>query len=298
MRFVVLAAAPGLIAATACPAMAKDAPALVPSSPWELNYDADSCALRRMFGEGKDQAYVEFRRFAPGLGLQATVASNRMTARNPVKLKYRFGEAGEWRDSGGNALKMVEGFSGVLFAPSLVYLPELEQIEDPGELASYLKSVDWQAAEKSAATAADTITLRGAFRSELRLRLGSLDKPIAALNQCIDELMTHWDIDVEAHKTLTRPVTATNLADVPRMMDYPPKMIEQRMPGVVNIRLAIDEKGLVTACHIQMPLSDPAFEKSSCADLQHALEFDPALDKDGKPIASYWVNKVVFQIAQ
>ena len=64
------------------------------------------------------------------------------------------------------------------------------------------------------------------------------------------------------------------------------------------MRLDVDETGGITACHIQMPLSDPAFEESSCADIQHALDFDPALDKDGKPIASYWVTKVYFQIGQ
>ena len=80
------------------------------------------------------------------------------------------------------------------------------------------------------------------------------------------------------------------------MIDYPPMMAREGVPGVVNIRLAVDESGLVTACHIQMPLADPAFERTSCTDIQHELDFDPALDKDGKPIASYWVTKVHFQI--
>jgi len=78
------------------------------------------------------------------------------------------------------------------------------------------------------------------------------------------------------------------------MMDYPPAMLRKSMPGLVNVRLAIDEAGRITACHIQMPLSDPAFEESSCADIQHAFDFEPALDKDGKPIASYWITRVVF----
>lgn len=80
------------------------------------------------------------------------------------------------------------------------------------------------------------------------------------------------------------------------MMDYPPKMLRRSMPGLVNVRLAIDERGLITACHIQMPLSDPEFEASSCADIQHALEFDPALDKDANPIASYWITTVIFSL--
>ena len=45
-------------------------------------------------------------------------------------------------------------------------------------------------------------------------------------------------------------------------------------------------------------LSDPAFEESSCADIQHAFEFEPALDKDGQPLKSYYVTSVRFQIGE
>ena len=108
--------------------------------------------------------------------------------------------------------------------------------------------------------------------------------------------MTHWDIDVEAHKTLSRPASPIDFDAASRMVGYPPKMLRQSMPGVVNVRLAIDKTGRVTGCHIQMPLSDPEFEASSCADIEHAFEFEPALDKDGNPIDSYWITKVNFRI--
>ena len=62
----------------AVPADAQDAPGLAPSVPWTLDYDADSCALRRMFGEGEDRAYLEMRRFGPGLGLQTSLGSKKM----------------------------------------------------------------------------------------------------------------------------------------------------------------------------------------------------------------------------
>ena len=300
MRAGLLAAVLASGIAIACPATAQEKPGLAPSSNWVLDYAEDSCALRRMFGEGKNQAYLEFRRFGPGLGLQTTIASKRMTATRLGAFRYRFGSEGGWREViKANSLEMngaLEGFSGVLFDPGFVILPEYEAIEDPLEKAAYLRTLDLRAVELKAAAEADSITLRGAFRSTLTLQLGPLDGPIAALQQCIDELMTHWGIDVEAHRTLTRPALPTNLREVPRMIDYPPKMVQRRLQGVVNIRLGIDERGLITACHIQMPLSDPAFEKTSCADIEHALEFDPALDKDGKPIASFWVTKVVFQL--
>ena len=278
------------------PAMAKDRPALAASSPWTLDYDADSCALRRRFGDGREAANLELRRFSPGQDLQATISSSRMRVRRPVMFKYRFGSDGRWNDAGGAyAVTMVDGSSGVLFSPSLIDLPELDAL-DREERAAYFKTLDMREVEREASAKADSIALRGAFGRELALRLGSLEAPIAALNECIDELMTHWNIDVEAHKTLTRPARPVDFPESASMVGYPPKMVRQGMPGLVNIRLAIDQTGRITSCRIQMPLSDPEFEASSCADIQHAFEFEPALDKDGKPIASYWVTKVLFQI--
>lgn len=284
-----------LSAATTMSANAQDTPELAPSTPWNLHYDTDSCALRRMFGEGERQAYVELRRFDRAPTLQAAVGSNWMKATRRADLRYRFGGGGDWsKESSATALTMGEGFSGVLFFPTL--LPDFEEIEDPAELDLRLREIDWQAMEKEAGARVDTLAVSGAFNRTIALKLGSLEQPVAALNRCIDELMTHWGIDVEAHKTLTRGPLPINVRRAQRMIDYPPQMLHQGTPGVVNIRLSIDETGGITACQIQMPLSDPAFEKTSCANIQRALKFEPALDKDGKPIASYWTTRVVFQI--
>jgi hypothetical protein len=286
-----------LSAAVASPARAAEEEGLAPNGPWTLDYDVDSCALRRLFGSGDDQAILEFRRFGPGSELQTIVGSSRLKARNTGRFRYRFDDADEWQLAGYTiAMKLNNGYSAVLFNTSFVELPWPEEIDELSEAEAYRRSSEAKDAERDQAGAIDRITLLGAFGRELTLRLGKLDKPIEALQGCVDELMSHWDIDVEAHKTLTRPAVPVNLPEVPRMMDYPPRMIRESMPGLVNVRLAIDETGGITGCRIQMPLSDPAFEQSSCADIQHALDFDPALDKDGKPIASYWITRVVFTL--
>jgi len=287
-----LAIAAALSALIACPAAAED---FAPSSAWTLDYDDDSCALRRMFGAGENRVYLEFRRFEPDTSLQIVIASERMNARNPSNFRYRFSSEADWRDTPGINITLDNEFSGVIFNTVLFRTPE--GMTDPDRDA-YLRSIDWRAQEREIVSRTDAITLRGAYRRELTLQLGPMGPPMAALNECIDELMTHWDIDVEAHKTLTRAAIPIDYTSSSSMLDYPPKMLLRSMPGLVNIRLAIDETGRITGCHIQMPLSDPEFEESSCADIQHAFEFEPALDKDGKPIASYWVTGVRFIIAQ
>lgn len=299
MNWVRIVAVIAVCAGLAGPSLAQDSPALRPSSPWTLDYDADSCALRRLFGEGEERAYLEIRRFDRGLGLQTVIATNWMTARNRRTFRYRFNTDTEWREAeGAFALRMADGFSGVLFTPALVELPELEEMKDPLERARYLATLDLPALEDEAARPTDAITLIGAFRREITLELGAFGPPLKALRDCVEELRTHWDIDVEAHETLTRKAEPVNLEEVPRMMSYPPKMLREGLQGVVNVRLDVDPTGRITECHIQMPLSDPEFEESSCADIQHALDFDPALDKDGNPIPSYWTTRVVFQLGR
>jgi hypothetical protein len=272
--------------------MAQESWVLSPSAPWTLDYADDSCALRRMFGPSEDQVFLEFRRFGPGAAMYVLVSSRRSKARKPPRFRYRFGETGEWRDAYGLAVSG-DGFSGVIFNTWLV---QFDEPEDPVEREAYYRTIDVEALEKQQAAAVDTVALRGAFRRDLKLELGSLAAPMQALNECVDELITHWNIDIEAHKTLTRRPVPIDMAAAARMIDYPPKMLRQNMPGLVHIRLAIDERGRITGCHIQMPLSDPEFEETSCADIQHAFEFEPALDKDGKPIASYWLTSVRFTL--
>lgn len=275
------------------PARAGDALTLEPSSRWELDYAADSCALRRTFGEGEQQSQLEIRRFQPGISLQTTIATKAMpmTRRN---FRYRFDPKVDWQDGvAANYVYFAESFEGVIFYPRLVDLP-FKDTKDDAELAQFFKTADLVGMEAKAGESVQSLSLSGAFRDDLVLKTGSLSAPLIALNACIDELLGHWGIDVEAHKTLTRPATAKNVSKMGRLIPYPPKMLAQRLPGIVNVRLEVDEAGAVRGCHIQMQLSDPAFEQASCKTLQKKLKFDPALDKEGKPIASYWINLVRF----
>ena len=208
--------------------------------------------------------------------------------------RYRFG-AEEWADVDIPLYAhMSDGFGAVILRHALLS-PAIE----PGDTSAwerfYIEN-DIASLEAQAAAKLDKLTVDGAFKMDLVLKTGPLNKPLIALNECVDELMTHWGIDVGAHKTLSRRATPVDMAAAASMVGYPPKMLRQNLPGLVNVRLDISETGRVTACHIQMPMSDPEFEESSCADIQHAFEFEPALDKEGKPIKSYYVTVVRFTI--
>ena len=290
---LILPAAALAAAGLSCPAIARDL-VLEPSSNWELDYAPDSCALRRTFGEGDRQTQLEMRRFSPSTTLQTTVATKAAKiARRSYR--FRFGDA-EW-DEIDHPLyaQFGNGLQGVIFRHALFEIPFDEDTE-AREWDRFQRENDISALEAEAAAKVASVTISRAFHEDIVLNTGSLEEPFRALNGCVDDLLNRWGIDVAAHKTRSRSPLPLDPAKAVRMVSYPPKMLRQNLPGLVNVRLDIDKTGRVTDCHIQMPLSDPEFETSSCADIQHALEFEPALDRDGNPMKSYFVTAVHFRI--
>ena len=295
MKFSYLVATASLAAALSQPAAAREPLVLAPSSAWNMFYDADSCALRRQFGEGEQLTYLEMRRFEPGTSIQFIVSTN-IKKVNRTFL-FRFDENEEWRTTGGFRLDMSDGSNGMIFTSTLfkVEIPEA-LLKDEEALTAYWKSLDNPALEDAAVKAADAVMLQGAFVRDLTLRTGSLEAPIKAMRECTDELITHWGVDAEAHKTLSRPVTAKNAGEMSTKIDYPRRLVRQGVPGIVRARLGVDPTGAVTGCHIQMDLADAQFEKEVCETLSRELVLEPAMGKDGNLIASYWVKQVTFRV--
>jgi hypothetical protein len=296
VRILLFSAIVALAFASAGPARAKEL-VLEPSSAWNIDYAADSCALRRTFGDGPQKTTLEMRRFAPDNVMQTTVATaaSRMGSGT---FSYRLDPDKKNRSPGfWHHLIFDQGQQGVIFGMAFEDAPMKGlHAEDFIKHAQLLASQDFLDREAKAADEVSSITLAGAFSNVLVLKAGSLKAPLMAMRDCIEELRRHWGVDLGVQAKLARPAVPVNRTSVDRMMDYPPKMLAKGMPGIVNVRLAIDERGNVTNCFIQMPLADPAFEKGTCADLQHALDFEPALDQNGKPVASYWVTMVDFRV--
>jgi hypothetical protein len=276
-----------LIAATSLcqPAAAKDTLVLEPSSHWEIDYAEDSCALRRLFGEAELQTHLEMRRYQPGVQLQTTVATKAKTTRKT--LRFRLGDEGEWVERYAMLAEFGGELEGVIFDHSLPNAPPDHNFERDGLTGSHLAAA--AALEAETAATIDSLAVAGAFENDLILRTGSLKAPMAALNQCIDNLLAHWELDVEAHKTRSRSAGPVNLAGRPPVVP-PPRRLGTWGPA--QVRLAIDETGQVTQCHIRMPPGEPPSEERGCARIRNEIEFVPALDNDGRPMKSYYVASV------
>lgn len=291
---------------TALHAQAKPAVMLQPSSPWNVHYADDSCRLGRTFADGDGQAVFYIDQFAPGPMMNVLVASKSFRGYAGNKVIARFGPSGGERTINpvmdaefgkiGPAI-MVNSFG--LFEGGVSGAALKEQTEDQSAPAATDDTVlvEPQAATPQQAQAITWFEVQRGSRQPVRFALGPMREPMAALQTCTEELLTHWGIDVAAHRTLTKPpVPSQNPGSWVSSDDYPMHLLDRGVQGIIQFRLLIDADGKVGACHIQQSTRPAEFDKKVCDIMSRRARFDPALDAQGRPIKSYWRSTFRFAI--
>jgi TonB family protein len=124
-----------------------------------------------------------------------------------------------------------------------------------------------------------------------------MDKPMAALRKCTDELVEHWGLDAEAQRHLTRKAApASDPGTWISSEEYPSNLLARGVQGLVQFRMIVNAEGHPTSCTIQQSTRPVEFDETVCRVLMRRARFDPALDAQGKPITSYWRSTVHFMI--
>lgn len=271
---------------------------LEPSSKWIMQYEDDSCRLLRSFGEDDRSIVLTMSRYGLGHSFNITIAGDRLKTTNlhrPLQLQFgaheREFEVEFFRGKLG-LRKALVGKERIRIAPLTEEQKNLVKEWKPNSGVSPVIPI-----AKEQYSAANYLKVTRARKFSYILKTGSLDKPFAAMDACIGQLLTEWGIDVEKHKTLSRYVTPTNNPKQwIKSEDYPPDMLFAGQPALVQFRLSIDAQGKVTDCHIQKTTRRKEFDNAVCRNLKRKARFSPALDKDGNAIASYWRNTVRFQM--
>ena len=302
----VSALAGSALAASAADKSGPEPLTLKPASEWNLDYAADKCRLARAFGTGDEQVIFFIERYDPGDAFFLLVSGKPLARFSEERAKLAFGP-----DGYETAHPLLDGKLGeqpafMTSGMTLVEVPGTEENHKSSRTRSnynrFSDSLDdadvlLQALtpEQEAAINWFEVSQRG--MRPIRLSLGTMGKPMAAMRACIDELIGHWGIDVAAHRTLTRAVTPkTSPADWIGYRDYPTNLLAKGAQGLVQFRLLVGVDGKPTDCFIQESTRPKGFDDAVCAAMMKRARFDPALDKDGKPIKSYWRTSVRFQM--
>lgn len=267
---------------------------LAAATKWRADYDKDSCLLIRHYGEGKNRVIMSMEQFAPGDFFRLTLAGQPVRGSDEnFPIRIQFGPAKTWQ-----AVSYYKGSGKDGIPVIFVHTPlRMEERKDTATLSIWDR---WQANAPLTFERANRITEfsidpgRGPKNITV-LELGPMGAPMAALDKCMDDLVATWGLNPEEQRKLLRRATPkTNPEHWIDGDDYPKTALYQGARAIVNFRIAVDENGKATSCHIQQAVGGPDFEKAVCSNLMRRATFDPALNNDGQTIPSFFVSSVRF----
>lgn len=249
---------------------------------WEVNYDDNACHLYARFGDKPDEIVLKLTRYQPGDPFDLNLFGKPFASNTrDVDVTLDFGMSG-----GPVKREALAGHSGKL--PFL--LVGSHRID--GRFADDGRTLPAITAEQEAAAKSLTIGYHG---KQYRLETARLDRPLAKLRECQTDLVKFWGFDPDVQAKLTRP--ATPVGSPGRWAgsgDFPKAALANGQSGRVKFRLDVDESGAVTNCVVLEQTKPTEFARISCQILVKRGKFTPALDKEGKPVRSFWVSSIVW----
>lgn len=239
------------------------------------------------FGSGKDMIVARFTRYQPSDRFDLALSGDNLDRTGPASaVKLTFGPGLPEREvtaivgtMSDKPLLLINGQRLDAWKPS----PKAKGEELPPSITP---------AQEAAITG---LTLRLGGKRLYRLELGRMDKPMAAMRTCMDDLLQHWGYDPKSYAAQSR---AARPIGVPGSWvvsdDYPSKAVMMGHNGLIQFRLDVDETGKVLGCHVLARTNPDEFADVSCRALTRRAKFEPALDAAGKPVKSFYVNKIRF----
>lgn len=285
MRFVFLASCCLLTLLPAAPAFAAKQIVFKPRDNWVANFAEDRCELTRFFYAGEREFRLRATQYAPGPMVLWSLATD-----EPFQgsFQFRLGSTGEFVEKDGLVQMQWGEMQGTLFDASFLPVPKRDK--------ATLSEPIWTDPEREKVTSAvDAIEIRRAGET-MRLETGNMRAPMSVLTACSENLVAESGIDIEAHKTLSRRATPRDLEALEKEISrsYPESAERESKTGRVQLRINVDETGKATGCHAASEFSHPDLDKSLCDVLTTKTIYDPALDSQGSPIPSYFVETVYY----
>ena len=290
MHFRLSLALSAMVLAQTAPLAAKDPLVLAPSSRWNLDYADEACRLGRSFGEGGNEVILVLAKYAPGYDIEVMASGTGLTPDRARSFSYSFDPLEKKEVDRPLFGDMETGGTIWQFNAGLIPQDALEALAKAGATAAQVKAVETRFAKQ-----AESVTLKIGNKAPVTLRTGHLDKGLAAMDECLDNLVTSWGYDpAEIAEIVTWPQPVGRITSWFNSRDYPDEALRKNLSGKVRFRLGIDEAGAIETCTIQAAYSDPAFAETVCNEFARKGKFTPATNADGQAVKSYWTNAVVF----
>lgn len=292
MRFLAIAPLAVLACLAASPLQAADeAPVVLePSSQWVVDFAEDRCRLVRTFGPDDSRHVLIFEQGGPGRAFGLTAAGPGLVRFRSTRTSVRFGEFPPYLDKS-SFTGTLGTFGAAIIWSNLAFAPIDDTAVDFPVFVPTLPEIDVEKAAKVSA-----ISLQWG-KSTLIFNTGTLGDAVKVLNQCAQDLLGSWGLDLERHRTAARLPVWTNESEIVRSMiaAYPEKALRKEAQAIIRMRIIVDEAGRVAECKLVDATAEDGLSSPACKVMQKAI-FSPALDREGKPIRSFYLNNIVYRL--
>lgn len=107
---------------------------------------------------------------------------------------------------------------------------------------------------------------------------------VEALTRCNDDLLQGWGIDVPARRALSRFARMQST-------DWASRVMPRRDTYLVFVA-QVSDRGRATDCRVVVSSRNPRMDQAVCAVIRSATRYEPALDGEGRPVASQYVTRI------
>ena len=284
---------------------------LEPSSDWRLREYDDKCRMSRTFGAGGDRLTVWVDKGGPGPSFNITLIGR--PVRSPygptVGLTFSPGEEVrrnyiESQSSKGRPAMAMFGVQPVSLEPERDIASDAGA-KDRGEG----ETVDLSQANVSDVISVETLKARYATVTAMNLKSGVIDPISLKMDDLLEMAEPLFDcsqkLAIRLEGRTPEGGYAIGTPSTPRDMEtwaekisanYPLHLLREGEEGLVGVRLTVNKSGRATFCEVVRYSGPASFNDTACLQLlRHAL-FNPALDAEGNPRASFYKTTVRYVI--
>lgn len=258
---------------------------LTPTSDWRLREYSDKCRLIRTFGEGKEGATLWIEQGGAQQIFNVTLIGKPFA--NPYGRGIRI--------KPGNEAEIIRSYVAAksskgrpvlkMFGLTLVQ-PQMEREQDAKRSNASVS--------EARAGSIETLRIGGAGLRPVELQLGAMGLQFGFLQGCGERLE---GVLSQAGRALTGEARPPKPIDPDLWLsvkDWPSYLRRAEMEGEISVRLTVSKSGRATGCVVTDSNKPQLFDDAVCLGLLKRAQFEPGLNGNGSPVASYYPYTVTF----
>ena len=286
MRFVALfvAALAALTAALRAP------PAAAQGDAWTLRQNAESCYLERTFGSGTGKTQLFIQSFGPTSPYHFVLSGANLPTDKDRARPARVGFGGE--DAAKDSVALVGSAAG----QPMVLLTVAPQRPLSLFRWLYMYSPVKNDFLVPLNTEAQTLFVDFPDRDPITLPLGAMTSEYAALDTCAEKVAEKWSRAASSGGEPAIPPQLLRGKETLWHVSYPPNLLLNRINGLVELRMTVDEKGRVRDCAVQLATWVRQFGDDACRKFKSEARFEPAKNAAGEPVPALFRTAVMYII--